>query len=119
MNVPKVSGDEVQKETSPLVISSGEGSNNEADVEHQHNDNITSNVNGNDDIAEEYELAKPWPATFERSISILAVTTMDSTFLEEATRSPKITPLYSMQARVRTINQKSTFCSLSLSLLFK
>ncbi len=115
MNVPTATGDEVPSETSPLVISSGEGSN-EADVEHQDNDNVASNVNGTDDIAEENELAKPWPATFERSISILAVTTMDSTFLEQATRSPKVTPLYSMQARVRKVYQKSLLFIISIIL---
>eukprot|EP00551_Chaetoceros_affinis_P001542 CAMPEP_0203658336 /NCGR_PEP_ID=MMETSP0088-20131115/48030_1 /ASSEMBLY_ACC=CAM_ASM_001087 /TAXON_ID=426623 /ORGANISM="Chaetoceros affinis, Strain CCMP159" /LENGTH=536 /DNA_ID=CAMNT_0050519981 /DNA_START=67 /DNA_END=1674 /DNA_ORIENTATION=+ len=40
----------------------------------------------------DHELEKPWPATFERSISLLAGPTMDASFIEKATKSPKITP---------------------------
>ena len=38
------------------------------------------------------ELEKPWPATFERSISLLAGPQMDTDFVDKVTRSPKITP---------------------------
>ncbi len=38
------------------------------------------------------ELERPWPATFERSISLLAGPTMDTDFIDKVTRSPKITP---------------------------
>ena len=45
------------------------------------------------DLDIEYdELDKPWPATFERSISLLAGPIMDATFIEQVTKSPKITP---------------------------
>lgn len=36
------------------------------------------------------ELDKPWPATFERSISLLAGPIRDAHFIEEITKSPKI-----------------------------
>jgi len=50
-------------------------------------------------IADADELERPWPATFERSISLLAGPTMDTDFIENMTKSPKITP--SMNARYR------------------
>jgi len=42
------------------------------------------------DITEKDELDKPWPATFERSISLLAGPIRDTQFIEEITKSPKI-----------------------------
>ncbi len=52
----------------------------------------------------EHELEKPWPATFERSISLLAGPTMDTDFIEQVTKSPKITPNLSTR-RVSTCTQ--------------
>lgn len=45
----------------------------------------------------ENELERPWPATFERSISLLAGPTLDTDFIEQITKSPKITPNLSLR----------------------
>jgi len=50
---------------------------------------------------EDNELYKPWPATFERSISLLAGPISDTEFIEEITKSPKITPNIGARRRVR------------------
>ena len=47
------------------------------------------------------ELNRPWPATFERSISLLAGPISDTDFIEEMTKSPKITPNIGARRRVR------------------
>ena len=52
--------------------------------------------------ADEDELDKPWPATFERSISLLAGPIRDTHLIEEITKSPKIiTPNIRDRRRVR------------------
>lgn len=51
---------------------------------------------------EESELEKPWPATFERSISLLAGPISDTDFIEQITKSPKITPNIGARRKVRT-----------------
>ncbi len=57
------------------------------------------------------ELEKPWPATFERSISLLAGPTMDTDFIDEITKSPKITPNMNALRRVRlVIENSSSYC---------
>lgn len=43
------------------------------------------------------ELDKPWPATFERSISLLAGPIMDTQKIDDLTKSPKITPNLSLR----------------------
>ena len=50
------------------------------------------------------ELEKPWPATFERSISLLAGPTMDTKFIEQVTKSPKITPNLSARRVSTTVH---------------
>jgi len=45
------------------------------------------------------ELEKPWPATFERSISLLAGPTLNPTLIEQVTKSPKVTPYQAMRAQ--------------------
>ncbi len=55
----------------------------------------TSNESGSTKSNWEFEFDeqdKPWPATFERSISLLAGPTMDTDFIDKVTRSPKVTP---------------------------
>ena len=49
------------------------------------------------------EMDRPWPATFERSISLLAGPTMDTTFIDQVTKSPKVTPNLPMRAQVMKI----------------
>ena len=51
---------------------------------------------------EESELEKPWPATFERSISLLAGPISDTDFIEQITKSPKITPNIGARRKVST-----------------
>jgi len=48
------------------------------------------------------ELDRPWPATFERSISLLAGPTMDANFIDKVTKSPKITPNLSARRKNAT-----------------
>ena len=38
------------------------------------------------------ELERPWPATMDRSFSLLAGPTFDTNFVEKVTKSPKVTP---------------------------
>ena len=49
------------------------------------------------------ELERPWPATFERSISLLAGPTMNTDLIESITKSPKITPNMAARRKVRNI----------------
>ena len=51
------------------------------------------------------ELEKPWPATFERSISLLAGPIMDTQYIDHLTKSPKITP----NLATRKVSSKSLF----------
>lgn len=51
------------------------------------------------------ELNKPWPATYERSIMILALPTMSANVMEMATKSPKITPGFSRRARMNNLGR--------------
>jgi len=48
-----------------------------------------ANVDVDDEID---ELDKPWPATFTRSISLLAGPTLNPSLVDQVTRSPRITP---------------------------
>ena len=55
------------------------------------------------------EMDRPWPATFERSISLLAGPTMNTTFIDQVTRSPKVTPNLPMRAKVIYMLHCTTF----------
>lgn len=57
------------------------------------------------------EIDRPWPSTFERSISLLAGPTMDTTFIDQVTKSPKVTINLPMRAKVICI------CFIALLLL--
>lgn len=50
----------------------------------------------------ENEADRPWPATFERSMSLLAGPTSDINFIDEITRSPRVTPNLASRRRVRS-----------------
>jgi len=50
------------------------------------------------------EIDRPWPSTFERSISLLAGPTMDTTFIEQVTKSPKVTINLPMRAKMNVYN---------------
>lgn len=74
----------------PMVI--------DADVEGGGSENRNNRLElTDDDSLLENELDRPWPATFERSISLLAGPTMDTSFIEQVTKSPKITPNLSIR----------------------
>jgi len=81
--------DGIASETTPLVlgpnIESGEG---------DPDGFVASDVNDGID-----ELYKPWPATFERSISLLAGPTLNPSLVEQVTKSPKVTPYHAMRAQ--------------------
>ena len=77
--------DETERKTSAVVdpengqqVKNGTASNDDNGFDHY--------------LDVEDKLEESWPVTFERSISLLAGPTMDSTFIENVTRSPKITP---------------------------
>eukprot|EP00560_Eucampia_antarctica_P005257 CAMPEP_0197831640 /NCGR_PEP_ID=MMETSP1437-20131217/11382_1 /TAXON_ID=49252 ORGANISM="Eucampia antarctica, Strain CCMP1452" /NCGR_SAMPLE_ID=MMETSP1437 /ASSEMBLY_ACC=CAM_ASM_001096 /LENGTH=645 /DNA_ID=CAMNT_0043434651 /DNA_START=52 /DNA_END=1989 /DNA_ORIENTATION=- len=94
---------EIAGEVTPLLAENGEaipcvvGTSNLED-QNQNND-MSVSTNTSSDGTEGDELNKPWPATFDRSISILAVPTINKKFIEQATKSPKITPGFSRRAR--------------------
>lgn len=52
------------------------------------------------------EADRPWPATFERSISLLAGPTSDISLIDEITRSPRVTPNLASRRRVRSTYYK-------------
>jgi|AntRauTorckE5430_2_1112549.scaffolds.fasta_scaffold00660_11 hypothetical protein len=79
-------------------VSGSNESNTESDVE-DGNDNYDHFV----DIPDS-EFNRPWPTTFERSISLLAGPISDADFIEEITKSPKITPNIGVRRMVRYPN---------------
>jgi hypothetical protein len=81
-------------ETTPLV---GNSPSNDP-----LNSSISSgSVTSTDDIKEELE--KPWPATFERGIQILASPMLDVKKVADYTKSPSVRARYK---KVRKIHQK-------------
>ena len=55
----------------------------------------------NDQSSTNDEMDGPWPATFERSVSLLASPNMTPSFVEKCTQSPKIyPPIQNGQVRV-------------------
>jgi len=70
-------------EQTPLVLAL----DRDADLEENVPD-INENVSGLGDD----ELERPWPATMDRSFSLLAGPTLDTKFVDKITKSPKVTP---------------------------
>lgn len=85
-------------ESTPLIIPSDETPTGTPAVDPESGQPMEQAPDGNGANAFDYyvdtedELEKPWPATFERSISLLAGPTMDTDFIANVTKSPKITP---------------------------
>ena len=107
--------EEVPSEKTPLVTSDSAADN--ANAEDPEANIVTADFpsieSSNDfdhfvDIND--ELDRPWPATFERSISLLAGPTMDVDFIEEITKSPKITPNLSQRRKVRKTRKIWQIC---------
>ena len=74
-------------EATPLISKEVEAKKDEIDDNESENSSLLLNGIEMDD-----ELEKPWPATFERSISLLAGPTMDTDLIDKITKSPRITP---------------------------
>ena len=77
--------------------------NSETNQTIQSNDGTTTSDGANTSNATTSsveEMDRPWPATFERSISLLASPNMDASFVEKVTKSPKVTPYQVLRARV-------------------
>lgn len=95
--------DDIPSESTPLVNSTalevGE-SNVDDSTEHTNSPDLEAGNAFNQ--FEESELEKPWPATFERSISLLAGPISDTDFIEQITKSPKITPNIGARRKVCT-----------------
>jgi len=75
--------DAVSNESTPLVLGENGASAEDGFVD-----------------AEEYEideLDRPWPATFERSISLLAGPVLNPSLVEQVTKSPKVMPYRAMR----------------------
>ncbi len=72
----------------------GEGTN-ESSLQQSHSSSEFENF-----VDVMNELERPWPATFERSISLLAGPTMDTSLIDELTKSPKITPNFRARRKV-------------------
>jgi len=87
-------------EESPLIVDAGVVSDNVDPISY---DGMASGVHSNgetDSIEVDTELDQPWPATFARSMSLIARPTMDTSFVKRMIRSPKITPRQVLRRRV-------------------
>lgn len=90
-------------ESTPLI---GDSPNNNGDV---LNASISSgSVTSTDSIKDELE--KPWPATFERGIQILASPIIDVKQVADYTKSP------SVRARYRKVCEKDILCTHNICL---
>jgi hypothetical protein len=120
--IPASSNEELLSEVTPLVRATDSSTTTRLDSDPETGRETSKNGtdtngrggNGTDgffekndfdhfvDTTAEEELDKPWPATFERSISLLAGPIRDTQFIEEITKSPKIiTPNIRDRRRVR------------------
>lgn len=85
--------------------------NSETNQTIQSNDGTTTSDGANTSNATTSsveEMDRPWPATFERSISLLASPNMDASFVEKVTKSPKVTPYQVLRARRKKYKQQLT-----------
>lgn len=115
MSQPSSKEEDPPSEVTPLIVTTGvtESSTTRLDPEdaetgREASTRTESRPFENDfdhfvDTMAEDELDKPWPATFERSISLLAGPIRDAHFIEEITKSPKITPNIRDRRRVRLL----------------
>lgn len=112
--------DDIPSESTPLVNSTalevGE-SNVDDSTEHTNSPDLEAGNAFNQ--FEESELEKPWPATFERSISLLAGPISDTDFIEQITKSPKITPNIGARRKVRISTSNENYKSIPLELFTK
>lgn len=90
-------------EQTPLVLSQ----DGDADPEGSIPD-ISENLSGFGDD----ELERPWPATMDRSFSLLAGPTLDTNFVEKITKSPKVTPFQASLAARKKYRDKHALPSL-------
>ena len=96
---PSSTGDDNQNgldEETPLIASSSTAENSTSSS--PEIGNVNSSSTSTSSLEDENE--KLWPATFERSISLLAGPQMDSKAVDFMTRSPKVVPPHLAQARV-------------------
>lgn len=95
---PSSTGDDNQNgldEETPLIASSSTAENSTSSS--PEIGNVNSSSTSTSSLEDENE--KLWPATFERSISLLAGPQMDSKAVDFMTRSPKVVPPHLAQAR--------------------
>jgi len=83
-------------EETPLIQSTSTTANNSS-MSNGSAEIETENSSTNSSLEDENE--KLWPATFERSISLLAGPQMDSKAIDLMTRSPRVVPPHLAQAR--------------------
>ena len=87
-------------ENTPLILQGDETGGSADPEDGQESGDSTNGFDHYVDVFDELE--RPWPATFERSISLLAGPTMDTKFIDDITKSPKITPSLTRR-RVRDV----------------
>eukprot|EP00559_Dactyliosolen_fragilissimus_P002359 CAMPEP_0184862106 /NCGR_PEP_ID=MMETSP0580-20130426/6627_1 /TAXON_ID=1118495 /ORGANISM="Dactyliosolen fragilissimus" /LENGTH=707 /DNA_ID=CAMNT_0027359833 /DNA_START=66 /DNA_END=2186 /DNA_ORIENTATION=+ len=92
-------------EETPLIhVETGGLRHNTASFVGSENEITESSTQSSDIFCDpEKELEMPWPATLERSLSILAGPTMDTKKIEAVTRSPKIIGLNQMTRAKRSM----------------
>ena len=61
-----------------------------------------------DDITKD-ELDKPWPATFDRGIHILAGPVMDEKLVDDFTKSPSVRNRYKVREFIRYVHKRYTY----------
>ena len=87
-------GKEVSLASETTLLLSEQEESISAFVDVERDDADVASPNGSSDD----ELVKPWPATFGRTIAILAGPHFgNAAFIDEVTRSPKLTPLFLAQ----------------------
>ena len=96
-------GPAAANESTPLV---GDSPSND-----ELNASISSgSVTSTDDIKDKEELEKPWPATFERGIQILASPIIDVKKVADYTKSPSVRARY---RKVSSLIAEHTRCEIS------
>lgn len=86
-------------EQTPLVLA--------RDIDEDPEENIP-NINESLSGLADDEMERPWPATMDRSFSLLAGPTLDTNFVEKITKSPKVTPFQASLVARKKYREKLT-----------
>ena len=97
-------------ESTPLVSNNGPpraspGSTSSVDSDTLNTSVTTTDSSFIDDITKD-ELDKPWPATFDRGIHILAGPVMDEKLVDDFTKSPSVRNRYKVREFIRYVYTK-------------